>query len=68
MSSINNISRFILAIVSGFLALLQLGIMMNTHSIRVLRLTLLVIYMFLLLYAINPQVLDVIKKAVKGSK
>jgi uncharacterized membrane protein HdeD (DUF308 family) len=58
MISMNIVVRAILAIVGGLLALYQLDIMVNTHSINVLGLVLIVVGIFLLLLAINPKVLE----------
>lgn len=58
MIAMNMIVRAILAIVGGLLALYQLSIMVNTHSISILGLILLVIGIFLLLLAINPKILE----------
>jgi uncharacterized membrane protein len=51
----NRIVRTTLAIVGVLLVLLQLGIMMNTHSINTLGLVLLVGGILLLLFVINLQ-------------
>ena len=60
MIFMNLIVRAILAIVGGWLIWLQLGqlvTMVNTHSINVLSVILLVVGMLLLLYAANPNFL-----------
>jgi uncharacterized membrane protein len=60
MISMSLIVRAILAIVGGWLIWLQLGqlaMMINTHSINVLSVILLVVGILLLLYAIKPNFL-----------
>ena len=60
MISMSLIVRAILAIVGGWLVWLQLGqlvTMINTHSINVLSVILLVVGILLLLYAIKPNFL-----------
>ena len=60
MISMSLIVRAILAIVGGWLIWLQLGqlvTMINTHSINVLSVVLLVVGILLLLYAIKPNFL-----------
>ena len=60
MISMSLIVRAILAIVGVWLIWLQLGplvMMINTHSINVLSVVLLVVGILLLLYAINPNFL-----------
>jgi hypothetical protein len=60
MISMSLIVRTILAIVGGWLVWLQLGqlvTMINTHSINVLSVILLVVGILLLLYAIKPNFL-----------
>ncbi len=60
MISMSLIVRAILAIVGGWLIWLQLGpltMMINTHSINILSVVLLVVGILLLLYAIKPNFL-----------
>jgi len=60
MISMSLIVRAILAIVGGWLIWLQLGplvMMINTHSINVFSVILLVVGILLLLYAIKPNFL-----------
>ena len=60
MIFMNLVVRAILAIVGGWLIWLQLGqlvTMINTHSINVLSVILLVVGILLLLYAIKPNFL-----------